>query len=50
MKLHFPEDTDSLVKGRGCMRLRNRNEAKEFRALHLSDALMEVELYDFMTV
>ena len=28
MKPHSPEDTDSYVKGRGCTRLRNRNEAK----------------------
>ena len=28
MKPHSLEDTDSYVKGRGCTRLRNRNEAK----------------------
>ena len=42
MKLHSTEDTDLYAKGRGCTRLRNRNEAKGSLVLHLFDAVMEV--------
>ena len=43
MKQHSPEDTDTCLKGRGCTRLRNRNEAKgsldftSFRCHHVGN-------------